>query len=801
MAKTIDELVVRIKADTKQLQKALEKTKKQTNSNKKGFASLGLAIKKLKGPAKILAIALGAIGAAIMPIARVGAEFENLKLSLNTVFGSINAGQGAFDRIKSFAKQSPFQIQEVTKAFIQLRAAGIEPNEKMLKTFADAASVAIDSLGAFQALVRITQRSKGGGLGLIELEQLSDRGIPVYEILAEKMGVTRIAISDLGKTAEGAAKIMAVLNEGLDERFGGAVDAKMQTLNQRVSNMKDSFSGLAETIFEDLGVGTALKFFTDLTADAGTAIDNFLKRTTQGVSQAYLDAENNPDRMKVLEQENIADQGFMDESNKAVNVAGVDVSETKAQKNIRKVIQARIDFRKEMMAKLIQTMEESEALLKKQEAGARLKKESGDQLKEDRRLAEERVSFLEDLASVAESTVSPITTLEEKIAGLQTVFDSKNAEDIASAFAGLLPDDVLLTLNAKLQALRDKVADTDQAATDTALKEKYGDIQSAIQGTVSKAQELQGQIAQLDSVIGDENKLAEIFPEMTMQQVKDGLALLREELVQIGVDAQNANIEKTFGNVKSAVESVISPTIEMKANLDRMRAAFDSSIPWVRAAVFGTMTDEEAQASIDAYIEKMKEIGAPAKEVAETLGGTLAQAISSLSHAFTNNFVTALMEGKNALGAFKDFAKSMVSQIISIFLQMAIVNKIINSIFGGQQGFQKLPEWSFGGGDVATDASGGHYNKGTPTLVGERGPELIIPNTSGSVMNGMNTKNAMGGGSTIVVNQSLNFSTGVVGTVRAEIQKMLPTIAEVSKASVLDASRRGGNFRKGLLGA
>ena len=137
MAKTIDELVVRIKADTKQLQKALEKTKKQTNSNKKGFASLGLAIKKLKGPAKILAIALAAIGAAIMPIARVGAEFENLKLSLNTVFGSINAGQGAFDRIKSFAKQSPFQIQEVTKAFIQLRAAGIEPNEKMLKTFAD----------------------------------------------------------------------------------------------------------------------------------------------------------------------------------------------------------------------------------------------------------------------------------------------------------------------------------------------------------------------------------------------------------------------------------------------------------------------------------------------------------------------------------------------------------------------------------------------------------------------------------------------------------------------------------------
>ncbi len=191
------------------------------------------------------------------------------------------------------------------------------------------------------------------------------------------------------------------------------------------------------------------------------------------------------------------------------------------------------------------------------------------------------------------------------------------------------------------------------------------------------------------------------------------------------------------------------------------------------------------------------------EEVSDTLGTQLQQAVTNSANAFSNNFVTALMEGKSALSAFKDFAKNMVSQIISIFLQMAIVNKILNSIFGGQQGFQELPTFNFGGGAAKTDASagGGHYSKGTPTLVGERGPELIIPNSSGSVMNGMNTKNAMGGGSTIIVNQSLNFSTGVVGTVRAEINKMMPTIAEVSKSAVLDASRRGGNYRKGLLGA
>jgi len=41
----------------------------------------------------------------------------------------------------------------------------------------------------------------------------------------------------------------------------------------------------------------------------------------------------------------------------------------------------------------------------------------------------------------------------------------------------------------------------------------------------------------------------------------------------------------------------------------------------------------------------------------------------------------------------------------------------------------------------------------------------------------------------------------VVPTVRAEVQRMLPQISEVTKSSVLEATRRGGNYRKGLLGA
>jgi hypothetical protein len=67
-------------------------------------------------------------------------------------------------------------------------------------------------------------------------------------------------------------------------------------------------------------------------------------------------------------------------------------------------------------------------------------------------------------------------------------------------------------------------------------------------------------------------------------------------------------------------------------------------------------------------------------------------------------------------------------------------------------------------------------------------------------MNNMNSKNAMGGGSPIIVNQSVNFSTGVVPTVRAEVQKLLPQISDVTKGAVLEAAVRGGSYRKGLMG-
>jgi hypothetical protein len=201
--------------------------------------------------------------------------------------------------------------------------------------------------------------------------------------------------------------------------------------------------------------------------------------------------------------------------------------------------------------------------------------------------------------------------------------------------------------------------------------------------------------------------------------------------------------------------------------------------------------------SIPELEKVLKNLNTTTDDVSKTFGEALAPAIQSISLSFTNDFVNALLEGQNALDSFKNFARNIVSQIISIFLQMAVVNKILNAIFHkdgmglGGEDFAKLP--------TIGSAGGGTVQKGRPTLVGERGAEIFIPHSGGTIMNNMNSKNAMGGGTT-VINQSINFATGVVPTVRAEVMKMMPQIADVTKGAVAEAAVRGGNYRRALQG-
>ena len=153
-----------------------------------------------------------------------------------------------------------------------------------------------------------------------------------------------------------------------------------------------------------------------------------------------------------------------------------------------------------------------------------------------------------------------------------------------------------------------------------------------------------------------------------------------------------------------------------------------------------------------------------------------------------------VMQGTmSAKEAFKSMAQSIISDLMRMLIQQQITGRIAGFLagfgaFGGGGGYSTV------GAGANTYiprglASGGSVTKNTPYMVGERGRELFVPNQSGRIV----PNNQIGGGG-VTVNQTINLTTGVSQTVRAEVTNMLPQIKEAAKGAVLDARRRGGSF-------
>jgi len=201
-------------------------------------------------------------------IATISARFEDLRTTLGFLYGDVQTGAQAFEQIKSFASSSVFSVEDLTNSVVKLKSAGLEPTIEQLRLFADVSSVSTDSVGALQAITDLFARTTEGGLGLEDLNRLADRGIPVFQILADKLGITRLEVSELGKSAEGAQLILGELTAGLSETFSGASAAKAANLSQAFSNLQDAIANAADAF----GQGG----FNDALTDAINKITDFI---------------------------------------------------------------------------------------------------------------------------------------------------------------------------------------------------------------------------------------------------------------------------------------------------------------------------------------------------------------------------------------------------------------------------------------------------------------------------------------------------------------------------------------------
>lgn len=257
-------LVVRLEAENSRLHKDLDKSHGRLKKFERQTETISKSIKSTFASAFAGAFSVAAITGVARGITNVALETGRLRASLETVTGSAGAANAAFDKIKQFTSETPFQVNEVADAFIKLAAYGIEPTDDLLRSLGNTASAMGKTLG--DAVEAISDAATG------EFERLKEFGIKASSEGDRVAFTFRGVTTEVGKNAD---EITRYLQNIGNTDFAGAMERQMSTLGGAFSNFGDAIFSLTDKFASESG-------FTESVRDATSAITDLINKSTDG---------------------------------------------------------------------------------------------------------------------------------------------------------------------------------------------------------------------------------------------------------------------------------------------------------------------------------------------------------------------------------------------------------------------------------------------------------------------------------------------------------------------------------------
>ena len=241
MAK-LGDLVVRIGADTRDLNKSLGKVQRNMRSMTSNFTALGTQMTK--------AITLPILGVGAMAI-KSAADLEKMEVSFISLTGGAKQAADMMEQLNEFTAKTPFQIEAVATSARQLIASGTKISEvnEQLQFLGDIAATTGQPINEIAAIF-----AKVNAKGKVELEnlnQLAERGIPIFKALSDATGLLP---SELGAGAVSVEQFNATLKSFNEE--GGMANGAMEQLSETATgkfstaldNLKLAGAALAEEL-------------------------------------------------------------------------------------------------------------------------------------------------------------------------------------------------------------------------------------------------------------------------------------------------------------------------------------------------------------------------------------------------------------------------------------------------------------------------------------------------------------------------------------------------------------------------
>jgi hypothetical protein len=227
-------VVVRNQQQLSAVNRQLSDLNKRTIQAQSSSMSLGKAAKFAAG-----ALATIGVGAAIRGTINAIRTFEDLKATLVTIQGDAERAAQAFDQIAQFTATTTFQLDEVSRGFITLRNAGLNPTIDMMT---ELGNIAAGMGKGFDDVARAVFNATTG-----EFEMLKQLGIKVK---TEGDNITATFRGTQVTMKKDADSIVAYLRSIGKEDFAGAIEARSKTLTGSLSNLGDAVSILAMRVGE-----------------------------------------------------------------------------------------------------------------------------------------------------------------------------------------------------------------------------------------------------------------------------------------------------------------------------------------------------------------------------------------------------------------------------------------------------------------------------------------------------------------------------------------------------------------------
>jgi tape measure domain-containing protein len=174
---------------------------------------------------------------------KASADLETMQVAFESLTGSAEGAEKVMKDLTEFTAGTPFQLEGVGKAAKQLMAAQVPAEElrgklKYLGDIAAGANVPLEDMAS------IFTKSKAKGKAMTEeLLQLSDRGIPIIDVLAKKMNVSKEEIFDMASKGKVSFEILEDALQSMTKEggvFANQMEKQSNTLAGIFSTLKDN---------------------------------------------------------------------------------------------------------------------------------------------------------------------------------------------------------------------------------------------------------------------------------------------------------------------------------------------------------------------------------------------------------------------------------------------------------------------------------------------------------------------------------------------------------------------------------